>query len=82
MKFLGCFIAFRWAYGWVEDFNRFDIMNISLWMMIAMGISIPFRNMTNVKFRRWFKNIFITDNTLKSYRFLNKKLGYADRNSF
>lgn len=82
MKFLGCFIAFRWAYGWIEDFNRFDIMNISLWMMIAMGISISFRNMTNVKFRRWIKNIFITGNEIKTYRFLNKKLDYADRNNF
>lgn len=58
IKFLGCFIAFRWAYGWVEDFNRFDIMNFSLWMMIAMGLSIQFRSMTNSQFRNWINNIF------------------------
>lgn len=58
IKFLGCFIAFRWAYGWIEDFNRFDIMNISLWMIIAMGLSIRFRSMTNSQFRYWINSIF------------------------
>lgn len=58
IKYLGCFIAFRWAYGWIEDFNRFDIMNISLWMMIAMGMSIQFRSMSNEQFKLWFIGIF------------------------
>lgn len=58
IKFLGCFIAFRWAYGWVEDMNRFDIMNISLWMMIAMGLSMQFRSMNNTQFWLWINNIF------------------------
>ena len=58
IKFLGCFIAFRWAYGWVEDFNSFDIMNFSLWMMIAMGLSNSFRKMTNFEFQNFIKNIF------------------------
>lgn len=58
IKFLGCFIAFRWAYGWVEDMNRFNIMNISIWIMIAMGLSIQFRSMNNKQFRLWVNNIF------------------------
>ena len=58
IKILGCFIAFRWAYGWIEDFNRFDIMNISLWMIIAMGLSSQFRQMNNIEFKLWVKNIF------------------------
>lgn len=58
IKILGVFIAFRWAYGWVEDFNRFDIMNISLWMMIAMGFSEQFRNMTDQDFKVWIRSIF------------------------
>lgn len=58
MKLLGVFIAFRWAYGWIEDFNRFDIMNISIWMMIAMGFSASFRKMDNSEFRYWIKGIF------------------------
>lgn len=58
MKLLGCFIAFRWAYGWIEDFNRFDIMNISLWMIIAMGLSAEFRGMTNAEFANYVKSFF------------------------
>ena len=58
IKILGVFIAFRWAYGWVEDFNRFDIMNISLWMMIAMGFSEQFRDMTDRDFKIWIRSIF------------------------
>jgi len=58
MKLLGVFIAFRWAYGWVEDFNRLDIMNISLWMMIAMGFSETFRQMNNEQFKKWIVGVF------------------------
>lgn len=60
IKFLGCFIAFRWAYGWVEDMNRFDIMNISIWMMIAMGLSVQFRLMNNNEFKIFIKSLFTT----------------------
>lgn len=58
MKLLGVFIAFRWAYGWVEDFNTFQIMSISIWMMIAMGFSASFRQMDNNTFKKWIRNIF------------------------
>lgn len=58
IKFLGCFIAFRWAFGWIEDMNRFDILNIALWMMIAMGLSQQFRKMSNRQFQIWLINIF------------------------
>lgn len=61
IKFLGCFIAFRWAYGWIEDINRFDIANISLWMMIAMGLSVQFRNMNNKEFANFIKKIFVKE---------------------
>lgn len=58
IKFIGCFIAFRWAYGWVEDGNTFSILSISLWIMIAMGISTRFRLMTNEQFQSWIYEIF------------------------
>lgn len=58
IKILGCFIAFRWAFGWIEDINRFDIANIALWMIIAIGYSDQFRLMGNLEFRLWFKEIF------------------------
>ena len=58
IKFLGCFIAFRWAYGWIEDFNNFDISNIALWMIIAMGLSTHFRSMNDEQFKTWINSIF------------------------
>lgn len=60
IKLLGVFIAFRFAYGWVEDINRFDIMNIALWMMISMGFSEQFREMDDSEFKNWVKTIFVT----------------------
>ncbi|UAB84827.1 hypothetical protein INR75_02015 [Zunongwangia sp. SCSIO 43204] len=58
LKIIGVYVIFRFAYGWVEDFNRFDIMNISLWMAIAMGFSITFRKMTNQDFKLWLNSNF------------------------
>ena len=58
IKILGIFVAFRWMYGWVEDFNRFDIMNVSLWMMIAICYSSTFRQMDDDEFKQWITNIF------------------------
>jgi hypothetical protein len=58
MKLVGVFIAFRFLYGWIEDFNRFDIMNMTLWMFIAMGFSERFRSMNNAEFKIWVKSIF------------------------
>jgi hypothetical protein len=58
MKLLGVFISFRFLYGWVEDANSFQIMSISLWMMIAMGLSSDFRKMNNYDFKKWVYSIF------------------------
>ena len=58
IKLLGCFIAFHWAFGWIEDTIGFNIMNIALWMMIAMGLSKQFRLMDNQTFKRWIKTVF------------------------
>lgn len=64
MKLLGLFIAFRWAFGWIEDFNRFDIANISLWILIAMGFSKQFRQMDNLRFKRWLYNTLSLKNKI------------------
>lgn len=58
MKFMGIYVAFNWAYGWVENVNKFDILNISIWMAIAMGFSLPFRKMNDIEFQRWIIGIF------------------------
>lgn len=58
LKLMGCFIAFHWALGWIEDFNRFDIQNIMLWMCIAMCLSDRFRSMDDEYFSDWLYCIF------------------------
>jgi hypothetical protein len=58
MKVIGLYVMFRWIYAWVEDFNRFDIMNIVLWMLIAMCYSEQFRNKSDSEFKFWFNSIF------------------------
>lgn len=57
LKSVGVFIAFRFTYGWIEDFNSFSIMNISLWMVIAMGFSEKFRRMNDREFKYWVSSI-------------------------
>ena len=54
IKFLGVFVAFRWALGWIEDINLFFIQSIILWMLIAMCMSEKFRKMSDAEFRMWF----------------------------
>lgn len=56
IKLIGMYIAFRWLYSWIEDFNRFDIMNISLFAMVAMGYSEAIRNMSNFEFKKWINS--------------------------
>jgi len=58
MKLLGVYIAFRWAYGWIEDINELNIRNVALWMTIAMGFSEKFRQMTDEQMNSWIVDIF------------------------
>lgn len=58
IKLIGVFIAFHWAYGWVEDATKFDILNISLWSAISMGLSSQFRAMSDKEFLKWFEGVF------------------------
>jgi hypothetical protein len=58
IKMIGLYTLFRFTYGWVEDFNRFDIQSISLMMMIAMCYSNQFRQMTNKDITYWVRGIF------------------------
>jgi hypothetical protein len=52
-KVLGVFISFKWAYGWVEEFSRFDINFIMTWLFIGMCFSKKIRSMTNDEFKAW-----------------------------
>ena len=57
ISLLGCYVAFRWSCGWIEDVNNFDILNISLWAMIGMCYSKEFRDMTDTDFKNWINQI-------------------------
>lgn len=54
---LGCYVAFRWSYGWIEDTNDFCISDIALWTMIAMCYSPYFREMDAGQFKCWIKGL-------------------------
>jgi hypothetical protein len=57
-KLIGLFIAFRWAYAWVEDINNFYIGHIYLWIFIGFCYSKAFRNMSNIEMKQWIQEIF------------------------
>lgn len=57
IKLMGCYVAFRWGVGWIEDINDFYILSITLWAMIAMCFSLQFRNMTNAEMQCWINNL-------------------------
>jgi hypothetical protein len=63
LKVIGLYVTFRWIYSWVEDFNRFDIMNIVLWMVIAICYSEKFRSMKDTDFRTWLNSILKIQNS-------------------
>ncbi|MHB9141910.1 MAG: hypothetical protein ACYC25_08555, partial [Paludibacter sp.] len=57
-KMIGLFIAFRWAYAWVEDINNFTLNYFMLWLMIGFCFSNSFRKMNDVEMKRWIRGIF------------------------
>ncbi len=58
MKILAVYLSFRWTYAWVEDFSRFDLSYIFLWLIIGMCYSSSFRNMTDGEFKYWIRGVF------------------------
>ena len=59
IKAVGVFVAFKWTFSWIEDFQRVDLNNLCLWIMIGMCFSPLFRSMTNRDFVRWLRSIKI-----------------------
>lgn len=60
MKLIGLYIAFNFAFGWVENSTSFDILNFVYWFAISMALSSRFRAMTDEDFSKWFAGIFYT----------------------
>ncbi len=51
---IAIYVAFRWSFAWVEDYNRFDLNYLFIWIMIAMCMSNNYLNMSNLRFKQWF----------------------------
>lgn len=59
IKIVGLYLAFRWSYGWVEDFQRLDISTLTLWMLFAICFSKSFRSMSDFQINKYMNSIFI-----------------------
>lgn len=54
---IGLYISFRWLFAFIEDFSRFDLNYMFLWLMIGMCYSPNFRNMTDTDIKLWIDKI-------------------------
>lgn len=54
---VGFYVAFRYMFGWVEDFTNFDLNMFFLWSMVGMCYSPYFREMTDEDFREWLGDV-------------------------
>lgn len=54
---IGVYVAFRWLFAWIEDFSRFDLNYLFLWIFIGICYSPIFRNMSNQDFKNWLYKI-------------------------
>lgn len=62
IPFFGALTSFNWFFGWIENTNTYDMMNIGLWIVIAMCISPQFREMNDFEFKTWADSIFSKQN--------------------
>jgi len=69
-KIVGLFIAFRWLYAWVEDFNNYSLNTFVIWIMIGFCISKSFREMSDIEVKLWIRGIFEKPCSIK-YRIKN-----------
>lgn len=54
---IGVYVSFRWLFAWIEDFSRFDLNYLFLWIFIGICYSPIFRNMSNQDFKNWLYKI-------------------------
>lgn len=64
-KIVGLFIAFRWSYAWVEDFNNYSLNTFIIWIMIGFCISNSFRGMSDAEVKVWIRGIFEKPSSIK-----------------
>lgn len=55
MPLLGIYVSFRWTFAFIEDFTKFDLNYMLLWVMIGMCFSERYRKMSNEEFVSFLK---------------------------
>lgn len=61
IKVIGLYVAFRWLFGFIEDFSRFDLNMMFLWFMIGMCYSERFRQRTDEEVELWLNYILYSE---------------------
>ncbi|MFC6860077.1 hypothetical protein [Zunongwangia atlantica] len=64
VKIIGIYVCYRWFNSWIAEINMFDLINLTIWMAVAICFSPSFRRMTNNEVKIWVKGI-----TEKKYNF-------------
>lgn len=64
-KIVGLFVAFRWLYAWVEDFNNYSLNTFIIWIMIGFCISKSFRGMSDAEVKVWIRGIFESPSSIR-----------------
>jgi hypothetical protein len=57
-KLIGLFVAFHWAYTWVENTGTFTMNTFTIWLLIGICFSSSFRKMNNLEVKIWARGIF------------------------
>lgn len=58
VKCLAVAVAFQWLWSWIENRNQFHMLDLIIYVMLAICYSPYFREMTNLEFEMWFRSIF------------------------
>lgn len=58
IKMMGLYLAFRWFYSWIEDYQTFSLNYLLLIIMWGMCLSDSFRKMNEKEFTIWARGIF------------------------
>lgn len=57
LMILAILLSFRWFFSFIEEFSRYDLNMMFLWIEIAMCNSPYFLKMTDIQFKSWAKNL-------------------------
>lgn len=59
-RLVGIFVAFNWAYSWVENGNIFNLNYIGIWLMVGICLSPEMRRMSDSDMRYWIRGLFVS----------------------